>query len=289
MPIDPSVLVGTFYNKKVFEEVGVEVPKSWDELMAVCEKIKAAGKVPFYYPGKDTWALTMVLNEGFIREYAKTPEKEFFEKINTNKLHFSDLELLKDALMKDKSIITKGYVQPAFLSGTYDEEQAALANGDVAMIFQGTWVMDEINKKFPEQATDIGAFAIPFEDEGRSSQFAPFAFMMTAGCDHEAGMKVVEYLGSLETQQIFASNQPGLWTCKGVQSDILPAVHDMKKWLDEGKVNVYFGNQFRYAGPPFDRFIQEYFADGCSVEDVLKNADLEYAKTAKSSGDSNWD
>lgn len=288
MPIDPAVLVGTFYNKKVFEEVGVEVPTTWDELMAVCETLKAAGKVPFYYPGKDTWALTMVLNEGFIREYAKMPEKELYEKLNSNKLHFADLELLKDALVKDKSIIDQGYVQEAFLSGTYDEEQKALAMGDVAMIFQGTWVMDEINKKFPEQARDIGAFAIPFEDKGRSSQFAPFAFMMTAGCDKEAGMDVVEFLGSKETQQIFASNQPGLWTCKGVESDILPAVADMKQWLDEGRFNIWYGNQFKYPSPPFDIYIQDYFAGGRPVEDIFTAADIEYGKTAKSQGDENW-
>ncbi|WP_105615657.1 ABC transporter substrate-binding protein [Vallitalea okinawensis] len=288
MPIDPAVLVGTFYNKKVFEEVGVEVPTSWEELMAVCEEIKQAGKVPFYYPGKDTWALTMVLNEGFIREYAVTPEKELYEKLNSNQLHFSELELLKDALVKDKSIIDKGYVQPAFLSGTYDEEQKALANGDVAMIFQGTWVMDEINKKFPDQATDIGAFAIPFEDEGRSSQFAPFAFMMTAGCDKDAGMNVIEYLGSKDTQQLFADNQPGLWTCKGVTSDLLPAVADMKKWQDEGKVNIWYGNQFKYPSPPFDIYIQDYFAGGREVEEIFTAADIEYGKTAKASGDPNW-
>ena len=36
---------GIFYNTKIYEELGLSVPKTWDEFMANNEKIKAAGKV----------------------------------------------------------------------------------------------------------------------------------------------------------------------------------------------------------------------------------------------------
>ncbi|MEG2208807.1 MAG: ABC transporter substrate-binding protein, partial [Clostridia bacterium] len=39
---------GIFYNKAIFEEVGIEKePATWTELMDVCAKIKAAGYAPF--------------------------------------------------------------------------------------------------------------------------------------------------------------------------------------------------------------------------------------------------
>lgn len=41
-----STQVMWIYNKDIFEEVGVEVPKTWDELVTVCEKISAAGYQP---------------------------------------------------------------------------------------------------------------------------------------------------------------------------------------------------------------------------------------------------
>lgn len=289
IPIDPVVVVGTFYNKGIFEELNLEVPTTWDELLAVCEEIKAAGKVPFHYPGKEPWALTMMLNEGFIREYEDSDQEAFFEKINTKQLLFQDLEMVKDALAKSKELIDKGYVQETYLSDTYDMQQKAVAKGEAAMIFQGTWVMDEINGKYPEDAANIGAFAIPFDGDDYVSQFVPFSFFMSAqNKNPELGQKVIEYLASPEVQQIFASAQPGLWPNKKVESELLPAVKDMKKWMDEEKTKGWFGYYFKHAGPTFDIYIQDYYAGGRPVEGILEEADSEYERNAQANGDENW-
>lgn len=47
-----SVQVLWFYNAKIFEEVGVTAPKTWDELIDVCEKIQAAGYQPLGRAGR---------------------------------------------------------------------------------------------------------------------------------------------------------------------------------------------------------------------------------------------
>ncbi len=46
-----SVQVTWFYNKNIFEEVGVEAPETWDELVEICEKIQAAGYQPLCIEG----------------------------------------------------------------------------------------------------------------------------------------------------------------------------------------------------------------------------------------------
>ncbi|RHP32838.1 ABC transporter substrate-binding protein [Lachnotalea sp. AF33-28] len=46
-----SVQVVWTYNKDIFEEVGVEPPKTWDEFITVCEKIQAAGYQPIAMAG----------------------------------------------------------------------------------------------------------------------------------------------------------------------------------------------------------------------------------------------
>ncbi len=40
-----------FYNQDIFNEVGVEPPTTWDEMIDVCEKIQAAGYQPIAMPG----------------------------------------------------------------------------------------------------------------------------------------------------------------------------------------------------------------------------------------------
>lgn len=46
-----SVQVTWLYNQDIFNEVGVEIPTTWDELINVCEKIEAAGYQAIAMPG----------------------------------------------------------------------------------------------------------------------------------------------------------------------------------------------------------------------------------------------
>lgn len=41
-----AVHIQWFYNKDLFERLGVDVPKTWPEFMALCEKVRAAGTIP---------------------------------------------------------------------------------------------------------------------------------------------------------------------------------------------------------------------------------------------------
>ena len=49
-----------FYNKEIFEEAGVEVPKTYDELLDVCQKIKDAGYTPITISAGTAWCLSML-------------------------------------------------------------------------------------------------------------------------------------------------------------------------------------------------------------------------------------
>lgn len=51
--------MGVVYNKDLFEEKGIEIPKTYDEFTAVCEKLSLQGITPFYGPFKDVWTFQM--------------------------------------------------------------------------------------------------------------------------------------------------------------------------------------------------------------------------------------
>ena len=40
IPLTTSNVAGCFYNKAVYEELGLEIPKTWDEFLEACEKIQ---------------------------------------------------------------------------------------------------------------------------------------------------------------------------------------------------------------------------------------------------------
>ena len=49
-PADTSNAAGVIYNTKVFADLGIEIPETWDEFLTVCETIKAAGITPIAAP-----------------------------------------------------------------------------------------------------------------------------------------------------------------------------------------------------------------------------------------------
>lgn len=55
----PIGMIGKFffYNKKLFKEQGVDVPKTWEELLQICRKFQSAGIIPISYGAKDQWTI----------------------------------------------------------------------------------------------------------------------------------------------------------------------------------------------------------------------------------------
>src|SRR6185437_10271601 len=69
---------GVIYNKAIFEELGIEVPKTWDEFITVAEKVKASGKIPFYFTLKDAWTTLPSFNV----LAANTQGDDFYDELN---------------------------------------------------------------------------------------------------------------------------------------------------------------------------------------------------------------
>ena len=78
---------GIFYNTKVYDELGLEVPKTWDEFMANNEKIKAAGKVPIAQTYRDTWTSQLFVLADFYNVLAEVPT--FADDYTANKAKYA--------------------------------------------------------------------------------------------------------------------------------------------------------------------------------------------------------
>ena len=53
---------GFWYNKAIFEENGIEVPVTWDDLTAACDTLLAKGIQPIAAGGADKWPLSRLVN-----------------------------------------------------------------------------------------------------------------------------------------------------------------------------------------------------------------------------------
>ncbi|MGZ5392864.1 MAG: ABC transporter substrate-binding protein, partial [Mycobacterium sp.] len=64
-PFGPAQGGGILYNRKVFADLGLQVPKTWAEFMANNAKIKAAGIDPVIQSYADTWTSQLLILADF--------------------------------------------------------------------------------------------------------------------------------------------------------------------------------------------------------------------------------
>ncbi|MEG1407821.1 MAG: extracellular solute-binding protein, partial [Ruthenibacterium sp.] len=67
---------GIFYNTEIFEQNGLEFPKTFEDLLACCKALSAKGITPIATGAKDAWPVTIITQFFFDREAGLDTFKE---------------------------------------------------------------------------------------------------------------------------------------------------------------------------------------------------------------------
>lgn len=70
-----SMILCTYYNKSIFEKLGLSIPQNWAEFLNMCEKLKNAGITPVISGNKDSYALQFGLYQIAANQvYSENPD-----------------------------------------------------------------------------------------------------------------------------------------------------------------------------------------------------------------------
>jgi len=279
-------LCGMFYNKKVFSNLKLEIPKTYSEFLKLCETIKAAGNVtPVYYSCKDAWSAQLLpMISGW--SYCVKDDPEVGEKISTNKLKFADISKFVASFDKLKELKDKGYINKDYLAATYDNAQKALALGEAAMYPMGSWVMSPIAEKFPEQVNDIGAFGFP-DDDGDvwiDVLGTGGVYINNSSKNIDATKKWVSFYTTPEGASEYYKISRDIPVFKGVTAELFGATEDLNKYYVDGKAALAFTNLVPFELVGFDKICVEVLVSGKSSLDLAKQQDMNCEKDAKAKG-----
>ena len=139
--VQPVVL---YFNKEVFDKVGAQPPKTWNELMALVPKFKEAGVAPFSLGGQSKWPDLMWLE--YLVERIGGPD--VFANIAADKPGAWSDPAVKEALTKIQELVDAGGFINGFSSVAADSnaDQALMYTGKAAMILQGGWIYQGMKK-----------------------------------------------------------------------------------------------------------------------------------------------
>ncbi|MGW4835050.1 extracellular solute-binding protein [Streptomyces globisporus] len=189
----PQVIdsMGIFYNKKMFEEAGVEAPASLDDLKTVAKKIKdKTGKTGLYLRGDDPYYfLSFLYGEGGDMVDA-----------GSKSVTIDKPEGVK-AFKAVKALVDDGTAKTDASDG-WENMMQAFKNGDVAMMINGPWaVADTLTGK---EFTDKGNLGVAPVPAGSAAQGAPQGghnLAVYAGSKNlDASYAFVEYMTSVDSQ-----------------------------------------------------------------------------------------
>lgn len=110
LPTNVNLKSMVWYPKAAFDAKGYTVPKTWDELLALSDKIKASGSAPWcvgFESGSATgWPATDWMEDIMLR----TAGTDTYDKWVSHKIPFNDPSVKKSAELFGKVMFTPGYV-----------------------------------------------------------------------------------------------------------------------------------------------------------------------------------
>ncbi len=161
LPLDFSIEV-FWYNKQMFEDANVSIPKTHAEFLEACEKLKNAGYTPIAVSGKDNWEILRYL----LMITYRYGENDFLYDLAQGKQKMES-EIGKKAATFVQELGTQ-YFQSGFASTDYTGASNYFTGGNAAMYYMGTWDLpfmqdDQLSE---DMKGNIGYFLLPTIEEG---------------------------------------------------------------------------------------------------------------------------
>ncbi|NPV54158.1 MAG: extracellular solute-binding protein [Firmicutes bacterium] len=146
-----------FYNKAIFAKVGIETPKTLEDLFTISAKLRKAGYQPLLMGDRDAWP-------GFHMYQviaSRTTPLEEYNKIlymTRNEVKMGDYPGFAEAFQIMRDMETKGVWGDGVLSMDDMEARQVFLNRKGAMYESGTWIISELRKGLGDE---LGFFLFP--------------------------------------------------------------------------------------------------------------------------------
>ena len=137
-------LVTLYANMDLLAQVGYEdIPATYEDMMACCEALKAAGIIPFGVSGKELWCLSEYVEPLVIKSVGGDKLRDMYNGVAS----WNDEGVIK-AIAAFQEMVTKEYFDPSAAALGNDEVKNNFIAGKYAFYQNGSWN----NKDIGEQA-----------------------------------------------------------------------------------------------------------------------------------------
>lgn len=284
---------GILYNKAVYEDLGLEVPQSWDDFMANNEVIAEAGLDPVIQTYGSTYTSQLFVLADFANVLAVDPE--WAEEYTANNRSYTEQPAFS-GFQHHEEVAQADYFNKDFASATDADGAAMLAEGTGVHYPMLSNIISQIQQNTPEAVKDIGYFAMPAEDSADTTAsvwqagglYVPQA---TEGEEREAALSFIEFVtsdaGCDIMNEFLSAAGPYPGNCE-LPEDAPPILTDLQAYFDEGKTAPVLEYLSPIKGPNLEHIMVEVGSGIRSAEDAAARYDEDVINQARQLGIEGW-
>lgn len=280
--------IGIIYNKDIFAKYKLKAPTTARELERVCDTLKKNGVTPFAGLLRANWSaghfISLVHTSLLIGEKKISAEK-FVADMNAGKTSYGVVDTKKLFAALD---FYKANMAPNAAEWDWNEQQAAFAKGEAAMMVQGLWSYGAAIATNP--ALNCGFIPYPVFNSAKDNKIyadIDSCFGVSAQSSKEkqaAALAFLEWLATPEAQKIWIEDYKLVPAFKGAD------LSSMKQPFQDLLAMVEKNGAYPWA---FSAYPTTAFEDGCKNgaqqymfqkvdgATVIKNIDTIWAAAVK--------
>src|SRR5690606_32215419 len=190
---------GILYNRAIYDELGLEVPRSWDEFMANNETIAAeSDAAPIIQTYGSTYTSQLFVLGDFGNVHTADPD--WAQEYTAGNRRYAEEPALA-GFRHHQEVYEAGFFNEDFASAEDADGARMLAEGAGAHYPMLSSLIAQIRQVSPDAVDDIGFFPIPAEDPENTTATiwqatGTYVPRTTEGEEREAAMTFVEFLTS---------------------------------------------------------------------------------------------
>ena len=285
---------GILYNKKVYADLGLEVPQTWDEFMANNAEIKKAGIDPVIQSYGDTWTSQLFVLADYHNVAAEVPDWD--QQYTSNQAKYSQ-EPAIEGFQHLEEVNQDGYLNKNFGSIKFPAALSMLAQGKGAHYPQLTVTVPNLETSDPDKINDVGFFAQPGKsaDANGLTLWLPGGVYIpktTEGAKLDAAKKFLAFIASPEGCEVQAGAfaPTGPWMVKGCElpAEVPAAIKDLQPYVDEDRATPALEFLSPVKGPALEQITVEVGSGLRSAADGAKLYDEDVKKQAQQLGLEGW-
>lgn len=292
-PLAGNAPNGILYSKKAYADAGVtELPKTYDEFLAIQEKLAATGISPIVVGGKDIFHMGFWVNYFLISQvYAVDPD--WNSKRTAKTASFTDPQFVQ-AITDYKELFAK-YVDKGWLSTADNQTASMLVTGKAAQLFSGPWMIGQIKEADP--SFEFGFYPVPdrngkvtvnglptlagwslsaeaAKDPNKVAAFTAFIKFFFDPAQYTGFIETTSGIPTVSAKLDVKTNEQMQQVLDVVANPDIPKAMMINQWYGENAIPPQFRNWFY-------KLLQDMVVSDADVTEYMKQADTEYDNNVK--------